>query len=255
MQLRLDTSLAQHYKKQSQKVRVMSEDWAHSEIFCPSCGGGIMDYENNRPVADFYCAKCKEDFELKSKKDKFGKKIANGAYETKIKRLQSDTVPNFFLLNYDLKTLEITNFFVVPKHFFVPAIVEKRKPLSPTSQRAGWVGSNILLWQIPQSGKIFYVKNGEVEDKRTILENWNKTLFLRESKEAELKGWVLDIMNCIDRLNKDEFSLQDVYNFENELSIKHPENKHVKDKIRQQLQFLRDKDYLEFLGRGIYKKV
>jgi type II restriction enzyme len=29
-------------------------------------------YENNKPVADFYCEKCLEDFELKSKKGKNG---------------------------------------------------------------------------------------------------------------------------------------------------------------------------------------
>ncbi len=60
-------------------------------------------------------------------------------------------------------------------------------------------------------------------------------------------------MNCVDRLNKKEFFLSDMYNFEEELKIKYPDNKHIKDKIRQQLQFLRDKGYLEFLGRGRYR--
>ncbi len=63
----------------------------------------------------------------------------------------------------------------------------------------------------------------------------------------------MDVMNCIDRLNKKEFTLDEIYNFENILSEKHPENKHIKDKIRQQLQFLRDKGYLEFLDRGNYR--
>ena len=60
-------------------------------------------------------------------------------------------------------------------------------------------------------------------------------------------------MNCIDKLEKSEFTLHDVYNFEKILSGKHPKNSHVKDKIRQQLQFLRDKGYLKFLGDGKYK--
>lgn len=67
------------------------------------------------------------------------------------------------------------------------------------------------------------------------------------------KGWLLDIMRSIEKLDKREFTLDDVYGFENELSKFHPENKHVKDKIRQQLQVLRDKGYLEFLGRGMYQ--
>ena len=39
----------------------------------------------------------------------------------------------------------------------------------------------------------------------------------------------------------------------NELSKKHPDNRHIKDKIRQQLQVLRDKGYLEFSSRGNYR--
>lgn len=37
--------------------------------------------------------------------------------------------------------------------------------------------------------------------------------------------------------------------------MKHPENNHIKDKIRQQLQFLRDEGLVEFTTRGNYKKV
>ena len=65
-------------------------------------------------------------------------------------------------------------------------------------------------------------------------------MFLIHLKAME----ILDIMNCIDKLKKTEFILQDVYAFDKILSKKHSENKHIKDKIRQQLQFLRDKGYL-----------
>ena len=76
---------------------------------------------------------------------------------------------------------------------------------------------------------------------------------MREEKEVSAKGWLLDIMRCVDKLNKREFMLDEVYKFENELNKLHPENKHIKDKIRQQLQFLRDKGYLSFSGVGKYK--
>jgi len=39
------------------------------------------------------------------------------------------------------------------------------------------------------------------------------------------------------------------------LKLKHIENKNIEAKIRQQLQFLRDKGFIEFLGRGKYRKV
>jgi len=61
-----------------------------------------------------------------------------------IERLQSDSNPNFFFLNYDKNSLDAINFIVIPKYFFIPEIIEKRKPLSQTARRAGWVGCNIL---------------------------------------------------------------------------------------------------------------
>jgi len=135
----------------------------------------------------------------------------------------------------------------------VPEIIEKRKPLSLTARRAGWVGCNILLNHIPQTGKIFFVRNKQVESKEKVLTEWKKTLFLREEKEISTKGWLLDTMRSIEKLKKPEFTLDDIYIFENELSKLHPENKHIKDKIRQQLQILRDRGYLDFVERGIYR--
>ncbi|OGF28392.1 restriction endonuclease [Candidatus Falkowbacteria bacterium RIFOXYD2_FULL_34_120] len=253
MNTNFNNQIANQYTSNSQKIRVLTEDWVDREIFCPACGNNIDNYENNRPVADFFCPTCKEEYELKSKKNSIGSKIVDGAYKTMIERLQSNNNPNFFLLNYNIKNYSIQNFFVIPKHFFVPEIIEKRKPLSDTARRAGWIGCNILLKTIPQTGKIFYIKNQKAESKSKVLNDWQKTLFLREQKEPLSKGWVLDVMNCIDRLEKNEFKLDEVYNFEKDLELKHPGNNHVKDKIRQQLQLLRDKGYLSFVSRGKYK--
>ena len=256
MLLRFDTKLAEDYTSASQKIRVLTESWVDRSIYCPNCGHLEIDqHPNNKPVADFYCTNCKEDYELKSKKDAVGTKIVDGAYSTMIERLQSSNNPNFFLLHYDLQDYSIKNFFVIPKHFFIPEIIERRKPLAPTARRAGWVGCNILLQSIPQTGKIFYVRNGHIEPKERVLSEWQKTLFLREEKEVSAKGWLLDVMRSIEKIGKRDFELDDVYTFESELGKLHPENKHIKDKIRQQLQVLRDKGYLEFTTRGQYRLI
>lgn len=252
MNLSFDSSLTKGYKNNSQIIRVLTEEWVQKNIFCPNCGDEILSYENNRPVADFYCSSCKEDYELKSKQNSMGKKIVDGAYSTMIERLQSSQNPNFFFLNYDVNKLQVNNFIVIPKHFFTSDIIEKRKPLALSAKRAGWVGCNILMSQIPESGKIYFIKNQQYEDKKTILNNWSKTLFLRDSK-AEQKGWLIDIMMCIDRMGRADFSLSDMYNFVPFLKLKYPDNGHIEAKIRQQLQVLRDKGFLEFTSRGNYK--
>lgn len=253
MNLTLNKNLGINYSNKTQQIRVISEDWVLNQIYCPNCGNiKIEEYVNNKPVADFYCKKCNEDFELKSKNGKISKTIPAGAYSKMIERINSITKPNFFFMCY-LESLNVNDFFVVPKHFFISEIIEKRKPLKNTARRAGWIGSNILFSKIPKAGKIFYIENGKELDKKDVLEKWQKTVFLKQIKKVDAKGWILDIMNCIDFLNKKDFTLQDLYVFEQDLSTIHPENKNIKPKIRQQLQFLRDKGYLEFIEAGKYR--
>jgi type II restriction enzyme len=248
----LSKQIGDSYTSQSQKIRVITESWVKEEIYCPSCGGGVSQYGNNKPVADFFCSKCSEDFELKSKKGKTPKKIPAGAYSKMIERVQSSTNPNFFLMGYK-DTWNVEDFFVVPKHFFVPEIIEQRKALSVTARRAGWVGSNILFSKIPKAGHIFYVQEGIVVPKKEVLGKWQKTIFLKEIGKPESKGWILDIMNCIDELGLRDFTLGDIYAFEPYLKALHPENNNIKAKIRQQLQILRDRNYLSFVGSGSYR--
>ncbi len=256
MNLQFNNDVAIKYKNYSQRARVLTEKWVDDVIFCPNCGKYSIDkYPNNKPVADFYCTNCSEDYELKSKQKLIGSKIVDGAYKTMIERLVSNNNPNLFLLSYDLKNLEVIDFFVVPRYFFVPNIIEKRKPLSSTARRAGWIGCNIVLKSIPHTGKIYFVNDKQISSKEKVIADWNKTLFLREEKEILAKGWLLDIMRCIDDFGKKHFTLSEIYAYERTLSKLHPENKHIKDKIRQQLQILRERGYLEFVSRGNYRIV
>lgn len=253
MDLNFNQKLADAYTNYSQKVRVLTESWTLNKIYCPNCGKRIHKYSNNKPVADFYCKECSEDFELKAKNGKIGKKVSAGAYSQMIKRINSFQNPNFFFMEYIFKEGNVNDFFVIPKHFFVPKVIEKRKPLAKDARRAGWIGSNILFSKIPKAGQIFYIENGKEINKKDVLEKWQKTVFLKKIKANNRKGWILDIMNCIDSLGKKEFVLQNIYDFEEDLSIIHPENKNIKPKIRQQLQFLRNKGYLEFVKPGKYR--
>ncbi|MEW6413314.1 MAG: DpnI domain-containing protein [Candidatus Zixiibacteriota bacterium] len=255
MRTTFNLKLAKYYKSPSQQIRIMSEAWVASEVYCPGCGLNVEQYEPGRPVADFFCAGCREDYELKSKKSKIGRKIIDGAFDSMMQRVGSDTAPNFFMLTYEPAVFEVTNLMVIPRHFFSHQIIEKRKPLAGTARRAGWVGCNICINRIPDSGKLYYIKQNKIIPKELVIRRFNKTAFLRESRNTESRGWLIDIMSCLDSLGKQEFSLQDVYKFESVLAAGHPSNKHIKDKIRQQLQVLRDRGYLEFVSPGRYRLV
>lgn len=66
MDLQMDRKIAENYNSESQKIRVITENWVSQNLFCPYCGNQyISQFENNRPVADFYCPHCIEEYELK----------------------------------------------------------------------------------------------------------------------------------------------------------------------------------------------
>jgi type II restriction enzyme len=254
MNLLFNTKLAEGYSSNSQIARILTENWVKENSYCPCCGEiPLNEFENNRPVADFYCKKCGEEFELKSKNGKLSNTITDGAYSTMIQRINSNQNPNFFFLTYS-KNWSVDNFLIIPKQFFTTDIIIKRKPLADTAKRAGWVGCNIDISSIAEAGKVFLVKDAKLIDKNIVETSFKKTLFLR-GKSVESKGWILDIMNCVDMIKNDSFALEDVYKFENKLKLKYPNNNFIKDKIRQQLQILRDKGIIEFTTRGNYKKI
>ena len=101
MELHFNLELVETYKSNSQKTRILTEDWVYRQSYCPNCGNNPLNhFENNRPVADFYCNHCSEEFELKSKKGNFSSTINDGAYATMMERVQVDNNPNFFFNLY-----------------------------------------------------------------------------------------------------------------------------------------------------------
>ncbi len=255
MNLELIIESAQKYVNNSQKVRVITEKWVSDNMFCPRCGHTeIMHFENNRPVADFYCPVCKSQYELKSKNGTALNIINDGAYDTMIERIMSLDNPDFLFMSYNNTSWKVSSLFFVPKHFFTPSIIEKRKPLSPNARRAGWTGCSIKLSDIPLAGRIPIIENGIIIDKSDILRSVSVADALSIS-DINSRGWLLDIMCCIDLLNKTTFALSDMYLFEDILSKKHPDNHNVRAKIRQQLQILRNKGIIEFTSLGEYRRI
>ena len=250
--LTLNIALGERYKSETQKARVISEAWTERNAFCCSCGGSLKRRQNNARVLDFTCAKCHNDFELKSTRGNFSNKLPDGAFSAMMARLSDVSSPNFFFLTYNVKSSCVTNFFAVPTYFLDSTVIEKRKPLNPDARRAGWVGCNIAMHRIPEAGKVFYVRNGKILEKSAVIETWGRTAFLRREASLETRGWALEILRIIQSFNDREFTLQRMYAFEAQLKQQFPRNNFIREKIRQQLQVLRDAGLIAFNGRGRY---
>ena len=254
MTLDFNTSLAEGYKSPSQIARVLTEDWFKRNMYCPSCGRkNLTQTEANSKVEDFYCDDCLAQYELKSRKKKtkgIGRTILGSEYYTMMKRIHDADKPDFFLLTYDNN--QVRNLVLIPKEFFVPGIVIKRKPLNADAKRAGWTGCLIDLTSIPEDGKIWIIRDSVETDHRIVLDSYRKIKSLPLTTMGSRK-WLVDILQCVDKLGA-EFTLNDMYAFTETLQSQHPRNKNIQAKIRQQLQILRKKGLLIFTKRGHYKK-
>ena len=255
MKLLLKSEIARNYKSYSQKARIITEKWFEDNMYCPACPSNFLESTPpNEKVVDFICPKCDERYQMKGMAHPFGFKVMDSAYDPKIKSIKQGTSPNFVFMHYNRTNMGVEDVMVVPKHFVSPDVIERRKPLGSNARRAGWVGSNILLGRLPVDARLNLITNRFIVPKETVRESWKRFSFLREIPVSS-KGWLTDVLACLRKLEKIEFALNEMYRFEEALKKIHPENKHIRPKIRQQMQILRDRRILEFLGKGTYRVI
>jgi type II restriction enzyme len=109
-----------------------------------------------------------------------------------------------------------------------------------------------------------------------VRERFRRVKPLKDLSVAQ-RGWTLDVLNIVRRITArnspalrdepahsklnqsrltsaatNEFTNADVYAYERELAALHPDNRHIRDKIRQQLQVLRDTGFLSQPERGVW---
>lgn len=253
MDLSLVRERADAYRSGSQRARVMTEPWAAEQVYCPACESPRLELAPaNMPAYDLGCPGCGERFQLKSRNSPIGRKVVDSAYSTMMRALRSDHAPGLFVLRYDPADLQVADLLLVPRFFLHEQAIEKRRPLGPAARRAGWVGCNILLDRIPKDGIIPVVRDRRVRRPRDVRAEYRRLAPLL-SRRVESRGWTLEVLRCVRDLGAPEFTLAEIYAFEDELGALHPGNRHVRDKIRQQLQVLRDLGVLEFVDRGRYR--
>ena len=166
--------------------------------------------------------------------------------------LERDAFPHLFLLHYDWSSRRVSDLFLIPRYFLSLSAIEARKPLGPNARRAGWIGCNIVLSHVPPDGRIPVVDSGAAIPSMVVRKRFAATRVMGQVVSPE-RGWTLDLLTALRSLGQEEFSLGEAYAFESHLSTLHPNNRHVRPKIRQQLQVLRDLEFVTFLGSGQYQ--
>ena len=253
MNLSMTGELAAAYKSGSQRARVVTESWGESNLYCPNClSPKLARLRNNTKASDYSCPSCGFWYQLKGQQSRIGERINDGAYAAMMEAIRRDATPNFYFMQYELATWRVKNLLLVPSFAFPPSAIIKRNPLSATARRAGWIGCNIALGRIPVEARIAVVTENQAASESEVREKFKRVKPLSEISVTQ-RGWTLDVLNAIRRLGKTEFTTADAYAFTRELEQLHPDNRHVRDKIRQQLQVLRDLGLLLHLGRGEWR--
>lgn len=241
------------YKSPQQRIRAVTEEWGESNLYCANCNSNYLQrLKANSPAIDFDCPNCNAPFQLKGRKDPIGGILADAAYEKMKEAILTGRTPNLLALHYDASTWRVKDLILIPHFAFSLAAVKKRPPLSAKAVRHGWVGCNIILSNIPEDARIPIISNGVISEPSTVRRKYRRLRPLAEMT-VERRGWTLDVLNAVRTLNKREFSLPEAYTLEHRLSQLHPHNHHIRPKIRQQLQILRDLGLLNFLGDGSYR--
>ncbi len=251
MNLDLFSAAGRNYKSGSQIARVVTEEWGSRNLYCPACPSDTLTQAPpNTRVFDFECPGCGQFYQLKGRKDWNENKVLDAGYAAMIDAIRKDRVPNLFVLQYSL-SWRVQNILLIPYFFIGESVVEKRKPLSVSARRAGWTGCNIILREIPEDGKLRVVINGVVTDTREVRRRFQRIKPFADMS-VKLRGWTLDVFRVVTKLNKPQFSISEVYKYEDELAALHPGNRNIRPKIRQKLQVLRDLGFLRFAEPGRY---
>lgn len=177
----------------------------------------------------------------------------DAGYDAMMKAINSNATPNLLVMQYSANW-QVDNLLLVPSFFFAASAVEKRNPLGPNTRRAGWVGCNIILGAIAPEGKLRLVDNGVAAKVYDVRRQYQQIRPLSELSVTK-RGWTLDVLQVISGFGKRAFTLSEVYGYEAHLAALHPDNHRVREKIRQQLQVLRDLRLLQFISPGKYALV
>jgi type II restriction enzyme len=254
MQLQCNPALAAGRTSPSQQVKLISEGWFTAEAYCLNCTSPhVTATTAGTAFRDHFCTVCGQGYELKSGKRAHTRTVQDGGYDSMMREIRAENPPALMLLQYD-PAWRVQRLVAVHPVFLTPAVVRKRpKPhIRPVSGDEYWM-CDLDLTVIPSDGKIFVVQSGGVRPEAVVRQEFRRSKRFADIP-LKLRGWTSLVLSVVRRLGKKEFTLAEIYAHEGMMHAVYPENSHVRDKIRQQMQVLRDLGYVEFLSkRGEYR--
>lgn len=255
MDLRLPAPPA-GFKAPGRIAGVVTEAWAAREMFCPACPSPRLTPTSvNTPVVDLVCPRCSRGFNVKAKKTPFTTQFRNSAYDKKIEAIRARRLPDYALVRYDAPHWRVVDLEILPGHFVTESSVTP-SVLGPHARRAGHKMSNVSLKDLPGDARVAVVRGGQALPPSKVRREYGKFAFLAD-REASAVGWLADVLREVRSFERERGPMLPLKAFYDHaaprLSASHPENRHVEDKIRQQLQVLVARGVLDRAARGHYR--
>lgn len=253
MHLVCNPALGERHKSASQRARSITEGWFTAEGYCLNCRSNRVELTTaGTPFSDHRCPVCGQTYEMKSAKKAHTRIVQNGGYESMMREIRAERPPVLLLMQYDPAWC-VQQLVAVHPVFLTPDVIRKRaKPhVRPRSGALYWM-CDFDLTVIPEVGKIAVVRGREARAPRVVREEFAALQPLREVSNRT-RGWTGLVLDAVKKIGKPMFTLAEVYTHEAAMHAAYPGNSHVRDKIRQQLQVLRELGYVEFVERGMYR--
>lgn len=108
------------------------------------------------------------------------------------------------------------------------------------------------LCKIERRAESKWAQTSEIRNLREAFSRKTNALQRPKPSRSDLVGW-LELV--YDALPAGEFSNQDIYDLEPFFRQHYPQNRNIRAKIRQQLQFLYKLGFIEHVARGVWRKL
>ena len=254
MNLVCNPDLALHLNSPSQKARIISESWFAREGYCLNCSSNQLSATTPGTVArDFVCPRCGFPYELKSSAKAHVRIVNDGGYDAMMRRIHAAETPALMLLHRSTDW-HVQRLVAIHPVFITPEVVRPRKT-PHTRPRTGqkYLMCDLDLTRIPSDGKIILVEDASSRSPAVVRKLFHESMRFLDIP-IEKRGWSALVLAVLRRIGNADITLQQVYAYEPLIRAAYPNNRHVREKIRQQLQVLRDLGYIEFVSkRGEYR--